>query len=303
MRSAVHGAVTADLKEAEESLRAILRGRSDQPDVRNAIRGELQALQTSWQDKNLRALAHWLESLLKSKKRLGTLRAYLSDGLWLAQYAAGRDIADLGDDDVEAITEPDGRRHMSAWQSWRAHLKTTGVRDLHRCRSATRGANGSRVKKRCCRLRPCPQLFAALDGDARSPRSIAYFGMLRIDEALHLRPCDMALAGETPYLEIRNAKGGKSRRVYLTHAPATRSAGCANCNAARYGSARRARNPAAADVDKTALERQFRTRGWIDRHARHARFTICANHARRRWSDAALMCGRCRAGWDTRRWV
>ena len=34
-----------------------------------------------------------------------------------------------------------------------------------------------------------------------------------------MRLCDLALLGLESYLEIRDGKGGKARRVYLTHAP------------------------------------------------------------------------------------
>ena len=48
---------------------------------------------------------------------------------------------------------------------------------------------------------------------------IGYYALARIDEVLSVRLCDLALLGPEPYLEIREGKGGKARRVYLTHAP------------------------------------------------------------------------------------
>lgn len=208
-----------------KELRDLLRNKEDIPAVRKVIATELAALIESWRadddapSRNLTQLARWLAHLLEGKKRLGTLRAYLCDGLWLTRFAGAATVASLGDADVEAVTEPDGRRRLSAWLSWRAHTKACGAELAHLGKRNTRRRKVT-VEETLLPPEAMTRLCAALDGAARIAAIAGYFGMLRIDEVLHLRLCDMALAGDAPYLEIRNAKGGKSRRVYLSHAPA-----------------------------------------------------------------------------------
>jgi integrase len=297
---------TTQYAQKVETLRAVLRRREDVPAERNAVAERLRDLARDWaceQDEaghNLHLLADWLATLLQGKKRLGTVRAYLSDGLWLVRYAGEQSLIDLGDEDAEAITEPDGRRRASAWQSWRAHLKQRGETLAHLGKlKATR----RRESREEALLPPAVvgQLFTTLEGEARVAAVAGYFGLLRIGEVLRLRLCDMALLGDAPYLEVRNSKGGKSRRVYLTHAPAEaitwlreaqRRVLLANPTLPMDI---RLRQPLVA-MDGTQLERQVR------RGMRAIRLPTCTFHSLRKSRATALV----RRGVDVRqvsRWL
>ena len=63
------------------------------------------------------------------------------------------------------------------------------------------------------------ELLSVLGDDERIAAGLGYYALARIEEVLDARLCDLALLGSEPYLEIRDGKGGKARRVYLMHAP------------------------------------------------------------------------------------
>ena len=134
-------------------------------------------------------------------------------------------VAILRTADVEGITEPDGRRCVTVWQLWRAYL--------HQMKVPLAPLGRLRVRKKRLteeeRLLPpkaISELLSVLDDDAQVAAGLGYYALARIEEVLDVRLCDLALLGAEPYLEIRDGKGGKARRVYLTHAPATLSSGC-----------------------------------------------------------------------------
>lgn len=75
------------------------------------------------------------------------------------------------------------------------------------------------VEERLLPPKAVTELLAMLNGDAQVAAALGYYALARIDEVLSVRLCDLALLGPEPYLEIREGKGGKARRVYLAHAP------------------------------------------------------------------------------------
>jgi integrase len=206
-------------------------------------------------------------------------------------------VIELGDEDAEAITEPDGRRRRSAWEGWRAHLRKQGeaLAHLGKCKRMRRRDT---LEEALLPPAAVEQLFAMLEGDARVAAVIGYFGLLRIGEVLRVRLCDMALLGDAPYLEVRNSKGGKSRRVYLTHAPSEAISWLREAQRRvllAHGAlpiAVRLRLPL-VNVDTTQLERQVkRAMGWPN----------CTFHSLRKSRATALV----RRGVDIRqvsRWL
>jgi integrase len=168
---------------------------------------------------------------LAQHKRLGTLRSYLSDAKAILSVHPDLLVWEMGEAERERVAEFDllehpAHRRMSAWRSWRAYLQQVGLP------VAALDARNPRCEKRTVEeIVFTPSDVAALMLALReigTPAAhaafvilpIAFHGMLRIDEALHLRICDMALNETVPYLDIRNAKGGKARRVFLVDMPA-----------------------------------------------------------------------------------
>jgi integrase len=175
-------------------------------------------------------LAAWLADLLKQGKRLDTLRSYLSDAKAILAACQDGPVWELGEDareDIAAldVLERPPSRRMSAWRSWRSFMQQAGLPvaaldDRNpRCEKHTVEENvftPADVGKLMQALADIGTLEAH---EAYKILPIAFHGLLRIDEALSLRICDMALTEAVPYLDIRNAKGGKSRRVFLAGAP------------------------------------------------------------------------------------
>lgn len=206
-------------------LRDVFVGRGNTAEDRAAIRGALQQLVQQWmqeteqtdEGRNFMLLAAWLETQV-AHKRIKTLIAYLGDGLALIRYAGDSLINELGKEDVDDITEPGNTRHLTVWQLWRAYLREMkvplaplGKLHVHKKRQTE--------EERLLPPAAVADLLTQLDGDAQLAAALGYFVLARIEEVLDLRLCDLALLGAEPYLEIREGKGGKSRRVYLTHAP------------------------------------------------------------------------------------
>ena len=216
---------TSDTYNAKsKALRDVLIGRDDTAADRAAMIQSLTGLVQQWmsetpqidEGRNFTLLAAWLATLVPTK-RIKTLRTYLGDALALIRYAGDSLINELGQEDVEAITEPDGRRHASVWQLWRAYLHQVKVplAPLGKLRIRRKRET---VEERLLPPQAVTELLAVLDGDAQVAAALGYYALARIDEVLSVRLCDLALLGPEPYLEIREGKGGKARRVYLMHA-------------------------------------------------------------------------------------
>lgn len=217
---------TSDSYNAKsKALRDVLIGRDDTAADRAAMTETFTGLVQQWmretpqtdEGRNFTLLAAWLAALVPTK-RGATLRAYLGDALALIRYAGDWLINELGQEDVEAITEPDGKRHASVWQLWRAYLHQVKVplAPLGKLRIRQKRET---VEERLLPPKAVTELLAVLDNDAQIAAALGYYALARIDEVLSVRLCDLALLGPEPYLEIRDGKGGKARRVYLTHAP------------------------------------------------------------------------------------
>ena len=104
-------------------LRDILIDRNDNAADRTAMTEGLKRLVHMWmsetpqtdEGRNFTLLAAWLAALVPTR-RVKTLLAYLGDALALIRYAGDSLINELGQEDVEGITEPDGRRCVTVWQ-------------------------------------------------------------------------------------------------------------------------------------------------------------------------------------------
>ena len=179
---------------------------------------------------NLVCVAAWMVDLLNLGKRLTTLRTYLSDIKAILATFPNQPLWELGDAEREQIAEFDlltrsPTKRLAAWRSLRTFLQSLGL-PLAALSSKNPRCERQTVAEDIFTPADVPKLMGAL-ADIGTPQAheafiatpFAFYATLRIDEVLSIRICHMMLAGDAPYLDIRNAKGAKSRRVYLTHVP------------------------------------------------------------------------------------
>ncbi len=152
--------------------------------------------------KNYRQLTFGAPTALVPTRRVKTLLAYLGDALALIRYAGDSLINELGQEDVEGITEPDGRRCVTVWQLWRAYL--------HQMKVPLAPLGKLRVRKKRLtqeeRLLPpkaISDLLSVLGDDARIAAGLGYYALARIEEVLDVQLCDLALC--------RISKSGRAR--------------------------------------------------------------------------------------------
>lgn len=187
---------------------------------------------------NLVALAAWLAKVVR-EQRPRTALTYKCDGAAIVRLFPDLPVCDLGLEEIEVILELDTIggprvRRRSALTSWRSFLgynlrlplASLNLRKFHQPSRTVEEdlltpTELTRLLEELAR-QSRPTATATPTATARMAyiaAPLCYYGMLRIGEVIRLELRDLELYSHPPYLQVRNSKRGKSRRVNLGDVP------------------------------------------------------------------------------------